>query len=69
VVLVLDAAGKQVARVTSDGAGAFAVDLPPGHYRLVPQAVDGLMGTAPEQHVTIGDTPQAVTITYDTGIR
>jgi hypothetical protein len=69
VVLVLDSAGAQVARATSAADGSFAIELPPGRYRLVPQPVDGLMGTAPEQEITIGPSSETVTISYDTGIR
>jgi hypothetical protein len=69
VVLVLDSAGTQVARATSAADGSFAIELPPGRYRLVPQPVEGLMGTAPAHEITIGPSSATVTITYDTGIR
>ena len=69
VLLVLDSAGEQAARVTSAADGTFAVVLPAGRYRLVPQPVPGLMGTAPEQPFTVGSQPSALTVAYDTGIR
>ena len=45
VITTLD--GTAVARATSDAEGAFAASLAPGDYRLEPQPVEGLMGTAP----------------------
>jgi len=69
VLLVLDADGREVDRVTSDRDGSFTLRLPPGHYRLVPQPVQGLMGTAPEQDVMVDGAPPTLTVTYDTGIR
>src|SRR4029079_10199407 len=62
VVLVLDSARTQDARATSAADGSFAIELPPGRYRLVPQPVEGLMGTAPPQEITIRPaTPTAIT--------
>lgn len=70
-LLVLDAGGTQVAALTSGSAGDFVLELPPGDYRLVPQPVAGLVGTAPTLRFTVGErasgTPLAVM--YDTGIR
>jgi hypothetical protein len=68
-VIVLDADGE-VARIRSDDAGAFRLALPSGEYRLVPQPVDGLMGTAPPVDVVLEvGVPEPVRIVYDTGIR
>jgi hypothetical protein len=69
VIVVLAAGGREVIRVTSAADGAFRIALPPGRYRLVPQPVEGLMGTAPEQELVVGDAMSLLTITYDTGIR
>jgi hypothetical protein len=71
VILVLDTDGAEVARATSAVNGTFAIDLDPGSYRLVPQPVEGLMGTAGEQEVIVaaGEPIGEVTIAYDTGIR
>jgi hypothetical protein len=71
VILVLDQAGAQVNRATSGQDGRFTVRLVPGTYRLVPQPVEGLMGTAEEQEVRVtGSQPTAeVIVAYDTGIR
>jgi hypothetical protein len=70
-LVVRDAAGESIARVRSDGDGAFAVSLVPGSYTIVPQPVEGLMGTAPSVEVELveGTEPAPVVITYDTGIR
>jgi hypothetical protein len=71
VLVILDANGDEVARVTSAADGTFTVALAPGAYRLVPQPVEGLMGTAPELDVLVemGEPPGELAIAYDTGIR
>jgi hypothetical protein len=69
VLVVIDGTGKQVRSVTSAADGSFTIELTPGRYRLVPQPLPGLMGTAPEQTVTLDASAQEVTVTYDTGIR
>lgn len=70
-LLILDVDGAEVARVTSDADGSFEVRLPPGRYRVVPQPVDGLMGTAGEQELRVaaGAPASPLEISYDTGIR
>jgi hypothetical protein len=69
--LVVLSDGSEVARVQSDAEGGFSVQLPPGEYRLVPQPVEGLMGTAPPLDVLLvaGTEPDPVEVVYDTGIR
>lgn len=71
VLVVRDANGDEVTRVTSDADGAFRAELPPGRYVVVPQPVDGLLGTAPPAEVELraGERPPALVIGYDTGIR
>lgn len=71
VLVVRDANGDEVTRVTSDADGAFRVDLPPGRYTVVPQPVDGLLGTGPPEEVELraGEPPPPLAIGYDTGIR
>jgi uncharacterized surface anchored protein len=66
---VIDETGTEVATLTTDASGAFTVTLPPGRYRLVPDPVQGLMGTAPPVNVTVGATLAQVQLVYDTGIR
>lgn len=68
-VHVLDATGLEVATLETDTAGAFVVALPPGRYRVVPDHVDGLMGTANPVDVTVDTALVIVELTYDTGIR
>ena len=51
VLVVRGANGDEVTRVTSDADGAFRVDLPPGRYAVVPQPVDGLLGSRPDRAV------------------
>ena len=56
--------------MTTGADGRFTVALPPGTYRLQPQPVEGLMGTAPEVIFTVSSgEPADVTVSYDTGIR
>ena len=71
VLVVSDAAGKEVARVTSGAGGAFAVELAPGSYRLKAEPHGGLMGTpAPIDFVVVAGQPATVLqVSYDTGIR
>jgi hypothetical protein len=69
VVTTLD--GVEVDRTTSDADGRFALSLPPGTYRLEPQPVEGLMGTAEPVEFTVEPGARALdlVIGYDTGIR
>jgi hypothetical protein len=71
VLVCQDADGKEVARATSSANGRFQLVLPPGAYRLVPQPVEGLLGTASESSFTVelGEPWAELTIDYDTGIR
>lgn len=71
VLVITDLDDVEIARVTSDADGEFSVDLPSGIYVLVPQAVDGLMGTAApiEFGVEASGPATELLVTYDTGIR
>jgi hypothetical protein len=70
VIVALDSGGKEVARATSDAAGAYFLPLAPGTYTISPMPVEGLMGTAAEQSVTVtAGAPLRLEINYDTGIR
>jgi hypothetical protein len=65
-----DAAGRTVTVAVSGADGSFVVSVAPGSYRLVPQPVNGLLGTAAEQQVTVKAAAIAeVDVSYDTGIR
>ncbi|HEX6139745.1 MAG TPA: carboxypeptidase-like regulatory domain-containing protein [Candidatus Limnocylindria bacterium] len=69
-IVVQGADGLEVARVRSGTDGRFSLQVQAGTYRVVPQPVTGLLGTASPQEVAV--TPAATTevaISYDTGIR
>jgi hypothetical protein len=69
VILALDESGATVASATTAVDGTFTLSLPPGTYRLVPQPVEGLMGTAAEQEVIVSGPVAGIDFSYDTGIR
>ena len=70
VIVVTRSEGSPVVTVTSDAAGRFSLTLPPGAYRLTPQPVEGLLGTAAPADVVVGaGATTDVIVTYDTGIR
>jgi hypothetical protein len=71
VIVVSGESGSEVARVTTAGDGTFSVELAAGSYVLVPQPVEGLMGTAAPVEVLVpaAGNLESVVITYDTGIR
>jgi hypothetical protein len=69
-IVVVDGAGNEITRVRTDGQGRFSVELAAGEYRLIPQPVAGLMGTAAEVGIVVHETDVDVgLISYDTGIR
>ena len=70
-LLVQDASGAEVQRVTSDAGGRFTLRLRAGSFRIVPQPISSMPGTPPpvELNVRPGEVPKLITITYDTGIR
>jgi len=70
-LVIRDAAGVQVASITSAADGSFAVALAPGAYELLPQPVEGFMGTpaALDVRVEAGEPGEPLTVSYDTGIR
>jgi hypothetical protein len=70
VVLVLDAAGSEVARAETGADGTAFVEVAAGGYVVEPQPVEGMMGTPDPVSATVVDgvgTP--VFLAYDTGIR
>ncbi len=72
VLVVTTAGGVEVARATSAADGAFHITLPAGDYILVPQPVQGYMGTAspiPFHAQGDGAAPAPLDVAYDTGIR
>jgi len=68
-LLIRDDGGTVVAKLTTDENGRFEVALPAGSYRIEPQPVTGLMGTARPIDVTVGSVFETVNVDYDTGIR
>jgi hypothetical protein len=69
-IVMRDSAGSEVARTTTGADGSFFVELPAGDYRLEPQSVEGLMGTAGALEVSVvGGVAAQVQLDYDTGIR
>jgi hypothetical protein len=69
VLVFRDGAGKEVARVTTDGSGLFRLGLAAGDYTLEPQPVEGLMGTAQPMPFTVTDGVTWLDVAFDTGIR
>jgi hypothetical protein len=70
VLIVRDAAGLEIGRARTATDGTFFVAVPAGGYVVEPQPVEGLLGTAPPQTVTVGaGATVTIAIDYDTGIR
>ena len=70
-IVVRNSSGEEVARARSADDGTFSVSVAAGSYELVPQPVEGLMGTAAPIDVTVeeGVPRERIEISYDTGIR
>jgi hypothetical protein len=70
-IVVRDESGDSVATVRSAEDGSFSIALAEGRYELLPQPVEGLMGTAATVIVTVEDgvPVEPIAISYDTGIR
>jgi hypothetical protein len=70
VLVVQGADGKEVARFTTDASGLYRIPLPAGSYTLVPQPVEGVLGTGGPQPAKVAEGRLLlVDIGYDTGIR
>ena len=70
VVLIRVGGGPEVARAVTGADGIFFVELPAGEYVVEPQAVQGLLGTAGPQGVSVvAGSAVAIQLDYDTGIR
>jgi hypothetical protein len=69
-IVISDANGEELERGTTGPDGVVGFDVEPGELTVVPQPVDGLMGTASTVGVVLvaGQTLQ-ITVDYDTGIR
>ncbi len=68
VLVVVDAAGGEVASLRTDPDGRFRVELPAGTFTIVPQPVEGLLGTPGDVSITV-PVDGRIDIAYDTGIR
>jgi hypothetical protein len=69
-IVIRDASGAEVARVTTAADGAFFASLSAGKYLVEPQPVQGLLGVAGSQSVTVVDgVATTIQLGYDTGIR
>lgn len=72
VLVIVAASGAEVGQARTAADGSFAFDVPEGDYTLVPQAVEGLLGTAPPIPFSArlgGPQPAPLDVQYDTGIR
>ncbi|MDX1449737.1 MAG: carboxypeptidase-like regulatory domain-containing protein [Acidimicrobiia bacterium] len=70
VLAVTDTDGVLVTEAVTDATGQFSLTLEPGEYVLVPQPVEGLLGTAEPQELSVVVGAEiALDVAYDTGIR
>jgi hypothetical protein len=73
ILVFRPSAGQETARVTTGPDGRYEIRLAPGAYELVPQPVEGLMGTPEPTAFRVTDVPgeiaQRLDVAYDTGIR
>jgi hypothetical protein len=70
MIVVIDPEGHEVGRGTTGFDGRVIIDVPSGELTVVPQPVEGLLGTAATLAVTVADGQTLqVTAGYDTGIR
>ncbi len=70
MIVITDPQGNEVGRGTTGSDGRVIIDVPPGEFIVVPQPVEGLLGTAATLAVTVADGQTLhVTADYDTGIR
>lgn len=69
-VVIYDTQGAQVAVAASDDEGFINIEVPAGAYFVVPNAVQGLMGTPePQAFAVVGGDSAGLLFSYDTGIR
>ena len=70
-MVIRDTAGNVVTRSSTDAEGEFRLTLAPGSYRVEPQPVEGLMGTAEPFDLVVeaGEPITDLQVAYDTGIR
>jgi hypothetical protein len=69
-IAAFNSAGHLVRLAVSDTTGAYFLQLPPGTYTIVPQAVEGLLGVPAHTTVTVPHkAPVRLDLPYDTGLR
>ena len=69
-IVIRDASGKEIARVTTANDGTFFADVPAGGYVIEPQSVQGLLGRPGPTSIVVRDgATSRVDLGYDTGIR
>ncbi len=62
--------GDEAATGVTGADGSVVLRLSPGSYTIVPQPVEGLLGTAPAVDVVLAESEALqVQVEYDTGIR
>jgi len=70
VLIIADATGHNVARLTTAADGSFSTHLAAGSYILSPQPVPGFIGGArPIDFSVSSGAPSPIAVQYDTGIR
>lgn len=71
VLVITNAAGHEVTRVTTGADGRWMASVPAGTDTITPEPVQGLLGTARPVSITVaaGSVPTVIQIAYDTGIR
>jgi hypothetical protein len=68
-LLAIEDSGEEVAS-TTDANGEFSFVLAPGHYNIVAQPADGLMGIPPPIEIDVAAAAIDLgVLMYDTGIR
>jgi len=69
-IIATDSQGGKAATGITGADGSVVLRLPPGGYTVVPQPVEGLLGTAPAVDVVLAESKALqIQVEYDTGIR
>ncbi len=69
-IIATGSQGEEAATGITGADGSVVLRLPPGSYTVVPQPVEGLLGTAPAVDIVLAESETLqVQVEYDTGIR